>query len=306
MYGTPAYNEADPTTFLAVSYMLMFGSMFGDVGQGFVLFAGGLYLLKVRRIESFGGILARIGASSIAFGFLYGSIFGNEEILEPILFHPLENINTVLIYGVLMGVILTTISYIYNFINSASARELEDGIFGREGAAGFVFYAAALYLVFNVYRYGSLPVPVPEVIVILVIPVVLMVLKQPLASLIEGKRPLYHEPVGDYYIESIFGVIETVLGMLSKTISFVRIGAFALNHAGLFIAFVTVSNMMRTKPASIAVLVLGNLIIIGLEGLIVFIQGLRLEYYELFSRYFSGDGEAYNPVELLYEEEQRQ
>jgi V/A-type H+-transporting ATPase subunit I len=113
-----------------------------------------------------------------------------------------------------------------------------------------------------------------------------------------GIRPLHHESLSDYYIENSFGVIETILSMLSKTISFVRIGAFALNHVGLFIAFKTISSMMRSSAGSFIVLLVGNIVIIGLEGLIVFIQGLRLEYYELFSRFYRGDGEEYNPIRL--------
>ena len=88
--------------------------------------------------------------------------------------------------------------------------------------------------------------------------------------------------------------------MLSNTISFIRVGAFALNHAGLFIAFVTMANMMKSSIGSIAVLVIGNIIVIGLEGLVVFIQGLRLEYYELFSKYYEGGGVEYKPVRLYF------
>ena len=303
MYGIPSYSEVDPTSFVAISYMIMFGAMFGDVGQGFVLLATGLYLSMVKNSYDFGGILTRIGLSSIMFGFLYGSVFGNEMLLKPLLLRPLENINTILAGGVILGLILSTISYIYNFINSVKSHELEEGVFGREGAAGFIFYWVILLTGYSIYKYGSIPIPIPIVGTILLILLLLIVLKQPLARLIEGKRPLYHEPIGDYYIESLFGIIETLLGMLSKTISFVRLGAFALNHAGFFIAFVTISNMIKNRVGSIAVLILGNILIIGLEGLVVFIQGLRLEYYEIFSRFYRGNGTLYSPISLTFEKD---
>jgi len=302
MYGIPGYGEVDPTSFVAISYMVMFGVMFGDVGQGFVLLCGGLYLSLAKKQYDFGGILSRVGLSSMIFGLLYGSIFGNEEIIRPLLIHPLENINIMLLGGVILGVVLSTISYIYNFINSGKSRDIEEGIFGREGLAGFIFYWTCLLCALSIYRYGRLSVPIPIVQGILVLLLAAMIIKQPLARFIEGKRPLYNNSPGDYYIESVFGVIETLLGMLSKTISFVRLGAFALNHVGLFIAFATVSEMVNNRAGSIAVNILGNIIIIGLEGLVVFIQGLRLEYYELFSRFYRGDGIEYKPVCLPYDE----
>jgi V/A-type H+-transporting ATPase subunit I len=126
----------------------------------------------------------------------------------------------------------------------------------------------------------------------------LMVFKQPLASRLAHADKLYRESPADYYIEEGFGVIETLLSMMSNTISFIRVGAFALNHVGLYIAFATMGDMMGAAWEDIAVLVIGNVIIIGLEGLIVFIQALRLEYYELFTKYFRGDGVEYLPAKL--------
>jgi V/A-type H+-transporting ATPase subunit I len=156
MYGIPSYDESDPTPFFAVSYMIMFGSMFGDIGQGFVLFLGGLYLSRMRHMGDFGGILERVGLSSMVFGLLYGSVFGNEDIIRPLLFHPLTQINNILLGGVILGVIFTTVSYIYNFANSLRMKELEEGVFGREGIAGFILYWSLLLTVFAVYRYGTL------------------------------------------------------------------------------------------------------------------------------------------------------
>lgn len=102
------------------------------------------------------------------------------------------------------------------------------------------------------------------------------------------------------YIEEGFGIIETLISMLSNTISFLRVGAFALNHVGLYIAFLTLAQMIRNSGGrwAILILILGNIIILTLEALIVFIQALRLEYYELFTKYYRGDGKDYNPVRM--------
>lgn len=299
MYGTPSYNEMDPTSFVAVSYMIMFGSMFGDVGQGFIFLLAGMFLSGKMHRPNLGGILSRIGASSMVFGVLFGSVFGNEKILKPLLLHPMENINTILLGGVGIGIVFTTVGFIYSMINSVKRKDLEDGMFGKDGMAGLLFYWIIILTGLSVYLQGNGGVPVFPVIVLCIL-LGLMVLKQPVANLIRGHRPLYHEPVQDYYIESGFGMVETLLGMLSNTVSFIRVGAFALNHVGLFIAFETLSHMVGNRGGSIAVLILGNLIIIGLEGLIVFIQGLRLEYYELFNKYYEGDGIEYEPIRLGY------
>jgi V/A-type H+-transporting ATPase subunit I len=120
----------------------------------------------------------------------------------------------------------------------------------------------------------------------------------PLTHLVEKKRPLHGGDVSGYYIESVFEILETFLSMLSGTVSFIRVGAFALTHVGLFLAFETIGHMMNSTGGSIAMIIVGNIFILILEGLIVFIQGLRLQYYELFSRYYKGNGKLFNAISL--------
>ncbi|MCQ4922526.1 hypothetical protein NE686_05475 [Tissierella carlieri] len=295
MYGMPSYNELDPTPFLSLSYMFLFGAMFGDLGQGFILLLGGMLLGRKNKV--FGGLLGRLGLSSMVFGTLYGAIFGIETILPALLIKPFENINTVLVSAIFIGIALILISYIYGMINSVKRKDMEDGLFGKEGLAGFLFYLCLLILIGgNLLKKPILSMEVGVVIIILCIAV--MVFKQPLTHLIKGKRPLHGEDITGYYIESVFSIIETLLSMLSGTVSFIRVGAFALTHVGLFIAFETIGHMIGTTAGNIIVLIIGNIVIIGMEGLIVFIQGLRLQYYELFSRYYKGEGREFKPVNI--------
>lgn len=295
MYGMPSYNELDPTPFLSLSYMFLFGAMFGDLGQGFILLLGGMLL--GRKNKMFGGLLGRLGLSSMVFGTLYGAVFGIETILPALLIKPFENINTVLVSAIFIGIALILISYIYGMINSVKRKDMEDGLFGKEGLAGFLFYLCLLILIGgNLLKKPILSMEVGVVIIILCIAV--MVFKQPLTHLIKGKRPLHGEDITGYYIESVFSIIETLLSMLSGTVSFIRVGAFALTHVGLFIAFETIGHMIGTTAGNIIVLIIGNIVIIGMEGLIVFIQGLRLQYYELFSRYYKGEGREFKPVNI--------
>lgn len=297
MYGIPTYNEKDPTPFFALSYMLLFGAMFGDLGQGFIIFASGLLMQFVMKNVSFGGILARLGISSMFFGLLYGSIFGNEEIIHHLLIKPMENINTMLIGAIVLGIMLINISYIYSLINSYKRKDLEEGVFGREGVAGYLFFLVLILLILD-KAVNLLGIATWVYVIALGALLLVMVFKQPLDHMIKGKKELYEDGATDYYIEAGFGVIETILSVASNIISFIRVGAFALNHVGLYIAFATMAEMMTSPVASVVVLIIGNIVIIGLEGLIVFIQSLRLEYYELFSKYYSGYGVPYKPAHL--------
>lgn len=295
MYGMPSYNELDPTPFLSLSYMFLFGAMFGDLGQGAILLLGGMLLS--RKNKMFGGLLSRLGASSMIFGILYGSVFGIETIIPALLIKPFENINTILVSAIFVGIALILISYIYGMINSIKRKDMEDGLFGKEGLAGFLFYLCLLILIGgNLLKKPILSMELGAVIIILCMAV--MIFKQPLTHLIKGKRPLHGEDITGYYIESVFSIIETLLSMLSGTVSFIRVGAFALTHVGLFIAFETIGHMIGTTAGNIIVLIIGNIVIIGMEGLIVFIQGLRLQYYELFSRYYKGEGKEFKPVNI--------
>lgn len=295
MYGIPSYTELDPTAFLGITYMFLFGAMFGDVGQGLILLLASI-LLK-RRSQIFGSILNRLGFSSIIFGFLYGSVLGFEHIIHPLLLNPFEGRDTILIAAVVIGIVLLVISYIYSIINLAKQRNLKEGLFGRNGVAGLMFFVMLLLLAGK--GIGIITIIPTALMIIIIVPLIgVMVLKEPLANLILNKRPLYHESPSSYYIESSFDFVETLLNMLSGTISFIRVGAFALTHVGLFKAFETIAELLNNPIASVVILTIGNIIIIGLEGLIVFIQGLRLEYYELFSKYYRGEGVEFDPVTL--------
>jgi len=297
MYGVPSYDEIDPTVFLAITYTLMFGAMFGDVGQGLVLLLAG-FLLRIKLCRNnLGGVFERLGVSSIVFGCLYGSVFGSETVIPALLIRPMDHINDILIAAIIFGCGFLLLGFALGITNSLRRKDVERGLFGKEGLAGFMFYIGALILIVSiVYKNKLLPTSIW--IIYFIFFLLLILLKQPLANMILGKKVLFEDGVKDYFIESSFEVVETLLSMFTNTLSFIRIGAFALNHVGLFVAFSAMANMTNNGFVSILILILGNVIIICLEGLIVFIQGLRLEYYELFSKYYEGGGVAFEPVKV--------
>ena len=294
MYGVPAYNELDPTPFLSITYLFCFGYMFGDVVQGLVLLLAG-YILGKRGVE-LGHVIARMACSSIIFGFIYGSIFGNESILPTLWVRPFENINTVLLTAVVIGVVMLFIAYLYSIINKLRAGDIKEGLFGKNGIAGFVLYISILLCALcatGIIPGGSAFTPFLAVLAVAL--VILVLLREPIANTIR-KRKLYDTSAGDYYVESGFELFEMLLAMLSNTLSFIRVGAFALTHVGLFMAFETLATMVGGGFGGVIVLIIGNVLIIVLEGLIDFIQCLRLQFYELFSKYYTGDGEEFVPL----------
>lgn len=297
MYGVPSYNEIDPTRFLAITYTLMFGAMFGDAGQGLVLLLAGVMLKSKAGKINIGGLFETLGVSSIIFGFLYGSVFGSEKVINALLIRPMEDINDMLIGAIIFGCVFLILGFILGITNSLRKKDIERGFFGKEGLAGFMFYIGALVLIVSIVYKNPL-LPKAAWIIYFLFFLLLILLKEPLANIIKGEKILFESGAKDYFIESGFEVIETLLSMFSNTLSFIRVGAFALNHVGLFVAFSAMASMTKSGFASVLILIIGNIIIICLEGLIVFIQGLRLEYYELFSKYYEGEGVAFEPVQI--------
>lgn len=296
MYGVPSYTEKDPTPLFAVTYMLLYGAMFGDLGQGAVFFLAGIFLSK--KNKSFGGLLKRLGFSSAVFGILYGSVFGIEEWIKPLLIRPFENINTTLGAAIGVGIVFLIISYALGFINKISNKEYEEAFLGKEGLAGFLVFLSFVNLAASKVLNVSI-VPAKLCTIIIVISLLAMILSKVIMSAITKEKI---ETEDGYYIGAVFGLLETILSVVSNIISFIRVGAFAINHVGLFIAFKTIGQMIGTTSANIIALIVGNIIIIGLEGLIVFIQSLRLEYYEMFSKYYTGDGYEFVPTTIRLED----
>lgn len=292
LYGTPNYRETDPTKFLGLTYMILFGAMFGDVGQGLVFALIGLWVSRTKN-QDIGGILTRLGISSTLFGFVYGSVFGS-EILPALWIRPFDSINTVLLTAVGFGVILLGSSYVISFINAIKNRDIRNGIFGKNGLAGFLVFLTMLFLIIDLAT-GLEIIPKPITISLMILAILLIIFQTPVMAALEKREADYGHGKGLYYVEGSFSIIELLISTLAGIVSFIRVGAFAINHTGLYLAFVTMGQMTGSKAGNIVLLILGNILIMGLEGLIVVIQGLRLEYYELFSRYYRGDGVEFKP-----------
>lgn len=141
-------------------------------------------------------------------------------------------------------------------------------------------------------------IPLIALVIPLILLFIILILKQPISNIIMGNHELFHGKKSEYFVEQGVGLIEVVISMFSNTMSFLRVGSFAISHAALFLAFSIIAEMTGSMAGSIIIYIIANIIAIGLEGLVVLIQCLRLEFYELFSRYYKGNSNSYDPIRI--------
>ena len=303
MYGVPKYTDFDPTGFMAFTYCLLFGIMFGDLGQGLVLFILGLVFEKKGQIF---GIINRCGITSMIFGFLFGSVFGYEELLNPIhqslfgvrekLFDVMAQSSTMLLLigAVAIGAVLILTTQCMNIVNRFKHHQLGDAIFSQNGIAGLVFYGGIVFAIVATMLLGWNVLNPVYLGIFIVLPVISFVMKEPLSNAVEHKTVKPEEGWGGYIAQSIFELIDVLLTFVTNSMSYLRVGGFVLSHAGMMLVVMTLVEM--TGKAGVAVLIFGNIFVMVLEGLIVGIQTLRLEYYEIFSRYYDAGGVQFNAL----------
>ena len=307
LYATPSYEEVEPTAFLAITFLLLFGMMFGDVGHGAILCVlGYLVFKKMFRYLDYGIILMECGISAIVFGILYGSVFGLEDLIPALWMRPMENIGYFMMVAAGIGVCMISAGLILNMVNILRQHRYGE-LLSASGLSGALFYWLVAGLGVRYFLIG--PPAAFEIFFAKAaggLLFVLMILQRPVRQLLAGrsrstKKGGFLVPgIGVTFLESLVEVLDELLRYLANTASFVRIAAFALAHAGLFMAVFTLADMVQHAQGNgffyWLTLVLGNVVIIGLEGLVVSIQTVRLEYYEFFSKFFRGGGKPFQPL----------
>jgi V/A-type H+-transporting ATPase subunit I len=274
MLGIPAAGEADPTRIIAIATPLMFGYMFGDVVHGAVLLLAGFMLRRrypVLRLLIYGG------AMSIVFGFAFGSVFALESIIEPLWVHPIEEPVLMLLVPMAGGAVLLLIGMLLDALQSYWQRK---GRYWWETGAGLMLCYIALL--------GS--IREPRLLWLALIGALWFVAGHALVS--PGRRLRAAATAAAEFVES-------ALQLIVNTVSFVRVGAFALAHAGLSMAVVGLSDATDSMVLTVIVLVLGNVLIIALEGLVVSIQTTRLVLFEFFIRFLHAEGRPFRPLAPL-------
>ena len=216
-----------------------------------------------------------------------------------------ENTNLVLLSAVALGVVLICSSILLDIYISVRRKDWERAFFSANGIAGFLFYGSILFGAAVLFLTGKNYFTEAYITLWIILPLMLILFKEPLGGLSQGKSAEEARPEGGYtgyVLIGFFELFEVVLSFFSNTMSFLRVGGFVLSHAGMMAVVFTLSEMV-SHSVSPFVLVVGNLFVIGMEGLIVGIQVLRLEFYEMFSRYFDGDGRPFVPIHVTTAEE---
>jgi Archaeal/vacuolar-type H+-ATPase subunit I len=296
LYSVPSYGEVDPSPFVAVTFILFFGFMFGDVGHGAVLYAAAHFLGKKRILSrSLAYVMKSASISSVVFGFLYGSIMGVEGVIPAVWLSPMHDTGTLFSVAILVGMIMISVGMILNMVVRYREKDFGRLLFDGQGLAGlFVYWGAAAAIYISAMGI-AIPFPVDYLWIVIIGLLVLTLFRDFLA------RTLLHQHVEkEGAAMQVFEVFHNLLNYFTNTVSFIRLGAFAVNHVALSFAVMAISNLLAHRPGGIVfkgvVLILGNILIIGLEGMIVFIQVLRLEYYEFFGKFYHGGGSVFHPV----------
>ncbi len=288
-YGVPRYGEFDPTLPFAITYLLLFGAMFGDIGHGAVIMV--LAAALHRRLGRLAWVGIAAGAVSMLFGFFYGSVFGYENLVEPRWLSPLRDPIRVLAIAVGFGVGFIAFTLLANARNKFAAGRPGEALFDSSGLAGLAFYLGAVGSVASFAGLADLVQPAAALAV---------------TGIIAVAAFRWHESptaLGERILVTAIETLETGINLFANTLSFMRVAAFSLNHVALALAVFTLAGGLGTAGHALTI-VLGNAVIIVLEGGIVAIQALRLMYYEGFSRFFSGDGTEFVPLRLVPQPQQ--
>jgi V/A-type H+-transporting ATPase subunit I len=320
-YGHPSYGELDPTLLMAFTFPFLYGAMFGDLGQGLVMLVLGILMhnkLFMKGMQSLGLLIAYCGASAAFFGYLYGSIFGFEghQVEEYLHFHfeptwisPMENIIGILRVAIDAGILILIFSFLLSMFNNIRGRDWAHLLFGHSGIATFLFFLCFIAVVFGGF-FGStalapqiglslysLPLPFNTLMIVFGLFVMFGGFFRNMVeghTLIEGKGL---GAFGMFIVQSVMDLVETLISMLSNTLSFIRVGAFAVAHGGLSLAIFSLAGEEPGLKFWITIII-GNIFIIGFEGLIVGIQTMRLHYYEILGKFFHGGGMHFEPLKL--------
>lgn len=320
-YAVPEYGSVDPTPFVAAAYLCMFGLMFGDAGHGLVVALVGLWGLRSARAagrpDGLFRLMAYCGAAAIAAGVLFGSYFGM-GLFPPLWFDyhgvvsghggpgPVRTVYDILGITIRFGMVVLGAGFVINWVNLARKRAWIPLFLDKAGLAGGWIYAAGAWAAFSYVGSGYRSLPSGELLLpLLGLPTLALGLKAPLEflhGLRRGGRRWKASMAMDFLMEWIVEILEVYSGYLANTLSFMRVAGLGIAHVSLMTAFFQIARMITPEgpfsPLALLVLVLGNALVIALEGLSAGIQSLRLNYYEFFSKYFNGTGTAYRPISL--------
>lgn len=322
LQGLPGYHEIDPTPLVAIFFTIFYGIMFADLGQGLVILAGGIVLWSRAKglLRTWGMLLVFLGLSASIVGFLIQEAFGF-SLAGMLSFPPVielihhangessfnvEAIQSMFQFALILGFTHVLIGLILGAISYFRLREYAEGILKTISAVMYVFGLMLGIAFLGAGGFAEImtsqkPAPllgIPSgtlgtIAVYTVIACILfLLLGRPLMGYL-GIGP--KEKLGSALGMGMLEVMENILMFISNTLSYVRLVILLLVHVVLMLL---VNSALGMGVAGIPVLIIGNLGVIGLEGLVVFLQALRLHVYEFFTKFYEGSGIPFKPLLL--------
>jgi V/A-type H+-transporting ATPase subunit I len=305
LYGLPVYSEIDPTPFIAITFPILFGLMFGDLGHGLVLLIGGATVGKLLKgnqgIRNIGWIMSACGAAACVAGVLFGEFFGKS--FTPLWFSPFENVFNFLMFALFVGIVQISSGVVIEMTNYLLKHNMGDALL--TALPKLLFFAGGVYLIatcqldFGAWFSGPILAPV--------IPFIIIVAGKPIYTKI-AKPTATHEsenPEQETVVGRFFEGADFLTRILSNTMSYSRILALLMAHWALLLVVYNISGLIEplgTLGLILAgiVIVIGNIGVLALEGLIVFIHTLRLHFYEWFSKFYKGTGVEFSPFKQKF------
>ncbi len=328
-YSTPEYGSINPTPFIAVSYMAMFGLMFGDAGQGLVILLLGILGLwhfskqngQIKQsgmiTENLCKLFVYLGSASIIAGILFGSYFGYEWF-PPLWFNyhaavmgtgqatgAVQTVYDILKITIWFGIIVIGCGLLLNWINLFIKKDYFHLLLDKNGIVGGWLFGCGIWGAFSFVATGYKKLPEGVFLPLAFgIPIFILLFKTPIHHylLVKEGQSSEHKSIGalimDSVLEWVVDMLEIFSGFLSNTLSFMRVAGLGIAHVSLMVAVFKMNELVGGGIAGLIVILIGNALVIALEGLSAGIQALRLNYYEFFTKYFTGKGLSYNPVAL--------
>lgn len=322
-FAVPAYGTINPSYIVALTFMLMFGLMFGDVGHGAVVLLAGIIgtitARKKRKPDYIYNLMCYCGLSAVFFGVMFGSYFGYSW-LPAVWFNyhgavvghnasgMVQSLMQILALSAWLGVGMISLGIFFFFYNCICCKKWLELLTDKSGLAGAVFYWGGVACAYFFMTDGSFArIPGWVLALCFGLPTAAFFVRLVIHSVKEeGRFRISSLPM--LVMELLIEILEVFSGYLANTLSFLRVAGLGIAHVSLMQAFFTLADMVGSDSAlkaaaSVFLIILGNVLVIALEGLSAWIQTVRLHYYEFFNKFLMGGGIAFRPISLAEKRE---
>ena len=303
--GVPDYRDVDPTLIYATFFPIMYGMMFGDIGDGLIILIWGFIFYKRRKsflglskrvINRLGIIMITGGVSAMIFGIFYGS-FPLYEGIRPLILRPTESFYTIVSISLLFGVLQLGFALTLNVVNNVLEGEIREAIFSGKGLFGLIYYVIGVILAYRLIlsglQFSAFLSPENEPLTYGALSMLVLVFFVPL---IKGWGAQDFK-VGERLMEGFGEFIEIVISFITNSMSYIRLAAFAIAHGVLAGFAITLGVSLGMVPSPIIV----NIMVVIIAGFAAGIQSIRLRYYEFSTKFYKGGGVRFKPLKLSIE-----